>query len=391
MQSQGHDAYECEGLTNRVGHRYAQMAVMLAKDVRERCKQHAEERMPDSPDRTNSSNSDLPTSSSVTLDSQTATITALGDTNILGVPFGVPDNWHTTDRRTRQTSESDQLVVDIMSQHGNGVLKWTRDDHFLRGQLTLSMHESMPVGHGGSVLLPIRLSAQITDWLVDSPFHVSHVRPNGAWPMKQPTGHWLTSEQRTDNIERPLVFYHFVCANTDAGSVVFLSSQNSLALAKPNGFDVVLFRRDGWDQGNWLRRATIDFALMYCQSPTPQLLYEIAAAYTGSEFSHCSKLILENSAGIVTAIRKCGEELEVRIVEIEGCDKRRTMKFVWNIASIRKVNLLGETLEEFSNVLGETFEFPLRPYEIATFRILFSGRQSEYLPIDEYRTVWVGD
>lgn len=399
MMSQGHDAYECEGLTNRVGHRYAQMAIMLAKDVVDRCERHlgktAEAPAMQTAKRACQGEGVIAPSSAIygeMFDENTGELIELRlggkEDNVLGAPFGLPAGWK-ADAKPKIAEHDGGFIITtpISGPEGKGSLRWTIASGAPKGQLVLEI-EGMKTGLDNAIRLPVRCAKNVTRWRVDAPFSVEEVHPNGSWLTGQPAGHWLVSQQEDHWIERPLMHQSLVAADWDGGGIWLLSAQNNLALAREDGFDEVIFAWDAWDQGKHAKSATIDFQI----APTSGTLLNSgllaqAQLFQGIRFSEFLSI---SGRPCVTAIRKVGDELEVRLFEPDREYQSVELEFLWQIETARRVSFSGHPIEERVGLSGSKVRLNLRPCEIVTLRIMFAGKQTEYMPIDEYRDVWVG-
>lgn len=399
MMSQGHDAYECEGLTNRVGQRYAQMAILLAKDVVDRCEKHlgkpAEPPEMQTAKRAATGEGVIAPSSAIygeMFDENSGELIELRlggkKDNVLGAPIGLPKGWSPDAKPT--IAERDPgfiLTTPISGPEGKGILKWMIASGAPKGQLVLEIAR-MKTGLDNAIVLPVRCAQKVQRWRVDAPFSVEEAHPNGKWLTRQPTGHWLTSKQEDRWIERPLVHQSLIAADWDDGGILFLSAQNSLAFAHDDGFEEVIFAWDAWDQGRHAKSATIDFQI----APTSGTLRNSgllaqAQLFEGVRFS---EFLSVSGRPCITSIRKVGEELEVRLFEPDREEQSVELTFLWDIESARRVSLFGESVEDRLEFGGPKLCINLRACEIVTLRILFVGKRTEYMRIDEYRDVWVG-
>ncbi len=389
MQAQGHDAYECEGLTHRVGRRYAQSAIMLARDVLARCARHLRRRG-DLPPEEGGSKAPNEWSVRVEQDGQVA------DTGLL-LPVGMPQGWRAAAAPTSPVGG--MARTDLRSELGTGVLKTTFDKPgMVKFLLTLDFERLLEAGVLNGVRLPVRLARPVARYLVDSPFAVLDADPKGRWLHRQPSGDWLTSEQWEEWIERPLTFLNFVSMQAETGEVLFVSRQNTLALATENGMDVVLFVRDAWDEESVDRRVTTEFAIATLSEGATNLDRLLLAARAFCDELHPSLAARDGRSFLsisgnawLTCIRKAGEWLEVRLFETEGAASVVTLRFPWVVEKAHAVNLLGEPLDTPAvTVRGESVEVELGPRQIATLQFLFEGRRTEYPDLDSHRSVWVG-
>lgn len=408
LQSQGHDAYECEGLTNFAGHRYAQMALMLAQDVTRRCEHHLAERLaiePPAPSpppvQTVGDGLEARVGDAIArIRESDGALTFLGteSENLLAAPVGLPTGWGASGP-AKIAEFLDALVVttEIVGPDGaTGTLKWTLEGELaaVKGQLTIRLAAKLPEGILGGIRLPIRFPRSVKRWRVDSPFAVVDIQPNGEWLHRQPEGHWLTSPQRDEWIPNPIVHNELIAAEWDASGLLFVSSQNSLALACDDGFDEILFSCDAWDGNNWNRQATIDFGLAPLRSPTSlELLTLSRRILWGAHppFAYRGRHLFELVGNAhITCVRKVVEDLEIRLFETEGADASVTLDFPWDVESARLVDPLGEPAAGDVSWSGRGVSLDLAPRQIATLRILFRDLRTEYLDIDSHRSIWVG-
>lgn len=389
MQAQGHDAYECEGLTHRVGRRYAQTAIMLARDVLSRCAQHLRRR---GDTRAEESRTDLPNEWGERLQSDGQ----VAEPGLL-LPVGLPAGWRAASAPVSPVGGMARTA--LRSELGQGVMKATFDKPgIVKFLLTLDFERLPEPGILNGVRLPVRLTSQVKRYLVDSPLAVLDADPKGRWLHRQPSGDWLTSEQWEEWIERPITFLSFVSMQSDGGEVLFVSRQNTLALAVDDGMDAVLFVRDAWDEEAVDRRATIEFAIAKVPLNAKNLDRLMLAARAFLNDLHPSIATREGRSFLslggnawLTCVRKEGEWLEVRVFETEGAPGVATLRFPWVVEKAHAVNLLGEPMDvPLTTVKGDSLEVELRPYQIVTLHILFEGRRTEYPDIDSYREVWVG-
>ncbi|GIV01598.1 MAG: hypothetical protein KatS3mg015_0428 [Fimbriimonadales bacterium] len=386
MQSQGHDAYECEGLTHRAGRRYAQMATMLAKDVLDRAKTHLKQK-------------DLLRTADA--EAQPCPFQVLPDGRVadeLGIlePCLLPIGWR---RETEVASAAGSLRYDIGSEWGAGVQKVTAGaDGILRIQTTLALSRLPEAGILQSIRLSLTFRSEPRTFRADSPFLVTTVRPSGRWIHRQPTGDWLTSPQWEEWIENPLTFLTFFTVQTDRGEVLFASKQNTLALVRENAVEVVLFTRDAWDEDAVDRRATLDSAVALLPADATNLDRLVTAARAFLHPLHPS-LATRNGLSFasiqgpafVTCVRKEGEDVEVRLFETEGSAGEALLEFPWHVESATRVNLVGAEDGDLSPEFEDRrIALPLRPHQIVTLRIRFQGIRTQYPDIDRYRDVWVG-
>jgi hypothetical protein len=395
MQAQGHDAYECEGLTHKVGRRYAQTSIMLARDVLSRCKAHIYNKVRESP-----LDPLLPQTSESRYQESRYQINDDGtirDDNDLLLPFGLPIGWSASAGPTAPAANLSRTT--IHSELGTGVLKAAFDKPGMaKVLLTLDFERLPEPGILNGVRLPVRVAAPVKRYVVDSPFAVLDADPKGRWLHRQPAGDWLTSEQWEEWIERPITFLSFVSMQSEVGEALFVSRQNTLALATQDGMDVVLFVRDAWDEEKVDRRATIEFAIATVQPSATNLDRLLIAARAFHDELHPSIATREGRSFLsvsgnawLTCVRKESEWLEVRLFETEGAPGVATLRFPWAIEVARAVNLLGEPMEDQAVLIeGDSLEIRLRPHQIVTLQILFEGRRTEYPDIDAYRDVWVG-
>ncbi len=398
MMSQGHDAYECEGFTNRIGHRYAQMAIMFANDIVDRCAKHlgqpAEPPKPATQKKILRGDGLIAPNTAVygeAFDEKSGELVALrlgrGGENVLGAPVGLPSGWK-ADGPPNLVERNGQAVLTtpISGPEGRGTLKWTIAVGAPRGQLVLEV-DRVPTGVDRAITLPVRCAKPVERWRVDAPFSVEEIHPNGRWLTRQPTGHWLTSNQEDRWVERPIVHQSLISADWNGGGLLFLSGQNSLAFARDDGFDEVIFAWDAWDQGKHAKRATIDFQLVPSGSLLNSGLLAHAQLFEGIRFGD---FLSVTSRPCITSIRKVGEELELRLFEPDGESQEVEVRFLWEVESARRVDFFGESIDRPVSLSDDTIRIPLRAKEIATVRILFVGKRTEYMPIDEHRSVWVG-
>jgi hypothetical protein len=386
MMSQGHDAYECEGFTNRVGRRYAQMAIMLAKDVCDRCESALR--------RTGE------TIEEQSLPKLPAVFDESGELAFQS-PFlfklGMPTGWRPAGKTAiSETRDGVIATTPIESRFGTGTLKWHVGPAY-RLQLNFFLKEELPPGILGSIRLPLRLGRKAAAYFVGTPFCTERVEPHGRWLHRYPTGHWLTSEQAEEWIPSPICFTEFVCVEPEGAgrdAILIAASGTSLALALEDGLDLVVFGSDPWDQENWSRQATVDLAIAF-----PNLerdmgrLGEVARmAALGPNGSLVGMgPVMSASEGIrVTAVRKVGEELEVRLFEAAVSSGTAKLEFRWDVEAVRRVTPLGEPTDGDAVAGNRSVEIPVRAHEIATLRVAFRGKRTEHLPIDEFRSIWVG-
>ncbi|MCW5947259.1 MAG: hypothetical protein KIT74_09550 [Fimbriimonadales bacterium] len=399
MMSQGHDAYECEGFTNRIGHRFAQMAIMLAKDVVGRCEKHLG-RIADPPQPSTAKKilrGDGLIAPDVSMygeafDENTGELVSLrlgrGGENVLGAPVGLPSGWKSVSEPSLVERDGQAiLTTQISGPEGKGMLKWTIATGAPRGQLVLEI-DRMRCGVDNAITLPIRCAKPIERWRVDAPFSIEEVHPHGKWLTRQPTAHWLTSTQEDRWVVRPIVHQTLISADWNGGGLLFLSAQNSLAVAQDDGFDEVIFAWDAWDQGKYAKSATIDFQLYPSGSLLNSGLLAHSQLFLKLGFGEFLQIL--GGRPCITAIRKVGEELELRLFEPDGEEQEVELGFLWEIENVRRVDLFGETVKRPADSFENRVRLTLKPKEIATLRILFVGKRTEYLPIDEYRSVWVG-
>lgn len=390
MQSQGHDAYECEGLTHRVGRRFAQMSIMLARDVLARCKHHLHER------------DLLPTTQEDCLamplvDWSVGEDGLARDLGGLLKPVGLPLGWESQGSPT--TPHAGMYRTTIASELGTGVLKVTTNKSGLaKFLLTLDFTRLPDPGILAGVRLPVNLEEPIKTWLVDSPFAVVTTNPQGKWLHRQPSGDWLTSKQWEEWIERPITFLNFVSMQTVRGEILFISRQNTLAIATDDGMDVVLFVRDAWDGAIVDRSASVEFALacpQQCITNLDRLLLATSAFYNEDHPSLATRngrsFLSVTGNAFVTCVRKEGEWMEVRLFETEGANSTACLNFPWVVERAIVVDLLGEPVKDAHlSVAKHAVELRLRPHQIVTLRLLFEGVRTEYPDLDAYRDVWVG-
>lgn len=410
LLSQGHDAFECQGLTDHVGRRYAQTALMLSKDVVRRSEKRLDEAFGKEertaiPWKCNEESKRLfikNTHSNTTISLETGKIEQieLYGSSFLSEPFGLPlHSKVTVPPRVVKRPEGLFVISEFEFPCGEGVLKWhaSLDHAFLHGQIMLRIHEKPKAGILESVFLPLRPSFPVRNWKADTPFAVVRLHPNGKWLHRQPTGHWLTSPQIEEWIPKPLVHQSFVYLEGEKGGLQYISAQNSLALAKENGMDAVLYNVDAWDGDNSLSQATLDFALIphLPNVENKELLNcaEIALGWhpLGKETKGRNFLlsILQGKA-FLSAVRKVGEELEIRLFETEGEEQEICLLFPWKIETARCVTPLGKDFDKVLEAENTSIRFSLSPYEILTMRLLFEGKRTEYFDIDSYRNIWVG-
>lgn len=390
MQAQGHDAYECEGLTHRVGRRYAQMAIMLARDVLSRCRAHLRHKA-------GITTEDAPSPQTSKSPYRINDDGTISDDSGLIVLFGLPIGWSAASPPTSPVGG--MARTNLRSALGTGVLKTTFDKPgMVKFLLTLDFERLPEAGVLNGVRLPVRLAAPVTRYLVDSPFAVLDADPRGKWLHRQPSNDWLTSEQWEEWIERPITFLNFVSMQSDRGEILFVSRQNTLALAVDDGMDVVLFVRDAWDEEAVDRRATIEFAIAKVPPNATNLARLLLAARAFHDDLNPSiatregRSFLSLSGNVwLTCVRKVGEWLEVRFFETEGAPGVATLRFPWVVEKAHAVKLLGEPIDSVPmTVEGSSLEVELRPYQIVTLNLLFEERRTEYPDIDSYREVWVG-
>ena len=412
MQSQGHDAYECEGLTNRVGHRFAQTAIMLAQDVCYRCESHlskhygkkSQEQSCQPVIAANALECDLGESSAkISLEMGYLTEIAFKEneshTQILEKPIGILDGWRLSSEPKLSKHQNGVIVTsEFTHENGKCILKWQYDyTKTLKGQLVFQLEKKLKTGIMNSIMFPIRLSKEIQNWKINTPFAVVETLPQGVWLHKQPTGDWLTSDQHEEWIPSPLCFLHFFLAQTDSYSIQFITSQNSLAIANQKGFDVVLFGHDAWDEDKVGLSATIDFSIVTYQKNVKNktLLSESSRILFHEPFEQLvfngTKFIALSGNAFISSIRKAGEDMEVRLFETEGQTSKTKLTFLWEIESVKAVDLLANPIEKVFQAKGNTLQLELKPHEILTLRVLFKGKRTEYPDIDSYRSIWVGE
>lgn len=408
--SQGHDAFECQGLTDHVGRRFAQTAIMLSQDIIRRCGKRLDEvfgkRQSEPTPREYEEDAEhlfiKNANSKTTISLKTGEIIEmeLEGFSFLSEPFGLPTNAKSTaSPRVIKRAEGLFVISEFVIPCGGGVLKWhiSHENEFLRGQIMLQFQEKPKTGILESVFLALRPSFSVRAWKVDTPFAVVHLHPNGEWLHRQPTGHWLTSPQIEERIPRPLVHQSFVFLQGERGGIQYVSAQNSLALAKENGMDEVLYNVDAWDGENWLSQATLDFALIpHLHNVSNRKLLECAELALGwhplgkeTRGKNFLVSILEGNA-FLSAVRKVGEELEIRLFETEGKGGKIHLLFPWKMEIARAVSPLGDDFDKSLEIEKSSIRFSLSPYEILTLRLLFEGKRTEYFDIDSYRNIWVG-
>lgn len=412
MQSQGHDAYECEGLTNRVAHRFAQTAIMLAQDVCHRCEPHLSKHYGKTSQEqsfqpvigANALECDLGESSAmISLESGYLTEIVFkkneSQIRILDKPIGMLDGWKLISQPKLSKYENSVVVAsEFTNDKGKCILKWQYDyTKTLKGQIVFQLEKKLNTGIMNSIMLPIRLSEEIQNWKINTPFAVVETQPQGVWLHKQPTGDWLTSDQREEWIPSPLCFLHFFFAQTDSYSMQFITSQNSLALANQKGFDVVLFGHDAWDEDKVGMSATIDFSVVPYQKNVKNktLLSESSRILFYEPFEQLgfngTKFLTLSGNAFISSIRKVGEDMEVRLFETEGQTSKTKLTFLWEIESVKAVDLLANPIEKVFQAQGNTLQLELKSHEILTLRVLFKGKRTEYPDIDSYRSIWVGE
>lgn len=412
MQSQGHDAYECEGLTNRVGHRFAQTAIMLAQDLCHRCESHLSKYYGKTSQKPSfQPNIDASTlecdlgesSAKISLESGYLTEITLKENGsqiqILDKPIGVLDGWKLCSTPKLSKRQNGVIVTsEFANKKGKCTLKWQYEyTKTLKGQFVFQLEEKLSAGIMNSVMLPVQLSQEIQNWKINTPFAVVETQPQGEWLHRQPTGDWLTSDQREEWIPSPLCFLHFLLAQTDSYSLQFISSQNSLALANQNGFDVVLFGHDAWDGDNVGMSATVDFSIVAYQKKVKNktLLSQSTSILFHKTFEQLdfngTKFISLSGNVFASSIRKVGEDMEIRLFETEGQTSKAELTFLWEIEDVKAVDLLANPFEKSFQINENTLQLELKPHEILTLRVLFKGKRTEYPDIDSYRSIWVGE
>lgn len=401
--SQGHDAYECEGLTHGAGYRYAQMAIMLAQDVIGACRRKLKERLPavELPAVRSALHGDLIHASVGEAEFQISQATGklnqirYKGVDILSDPVGLPDEWLPLERaRVEERNGAIVVVSKYTRGQSKATMKWEVDPaaEMIRGQITFQLEEPLLPGLRGAILLPIRLAERVTRYRVDSPFAVTEVHPNGEWLIRQPTGHWLTSEQRDEYVPRPITHHHFIAVEGQRCGLQYFSSQNSLAIAQKSGFDAALFVHDAWDGERVSMSATVDFGLWPgANIGNTDLLFRSDAYIFREQFLHRAAFVPILGDAHITAIRKVGEELEIRLFETEGQTQDLLLHFLWDVELVRFIDLLGMEIVRHHSISGRQLRFQVGPREIATVRVLFVGKRTENLDLDEHRSIWVGD
>jgi len=408
--SQGHDAFECQGLTDHVGRRYAQTAIMLSQDVLRRCEKRLDEVFGESDRKAVHREIEEKGKRLFLKGAKGKTVISLetGEVNeievegfsFLSEPFGLPLHAKViAPPRVVKRTDGVFVISDFAIPCGYGILKWhvSHDNEFLRGQIMLQFHEKPKTGILESVFLPLRPSFPVRAWKADTPFAVVRLHPNGEWLHRQPTEHWLTSPQIEEWIPKPIPYQSFVSLEGEKGWLQYISAQNSLALAKENGMDAVLFNVDAWDGDNWLSRATLDFALVpHARNVSNAELLECAEFALGwmplgkEQRGEHFLLSIQEGKAFLTAVRKVGEELEIRLFETEGKRQSIRLRYSWKIETARAVTPLGKDSDKSFEIEKDSISFSLSPHEILTLRLLFEGKRTEYLDIDSYRDLWVG-
>lgn len=396
--SQGHDAYECEGLTHSAGMRYAQSALMLARDVIEACEPLVESVAATTIQLSHGSDElDCSLTAGETqfllLRGMLVSMKHRGCELLSDSGLAIEGYKFTKSSPIVERVGSIIQVSEFEGELGSLNIKWEIDPHHeaIRGQLNFDFNELPACGIEGAIKLAVKFSDKVTRWRVDSPFAVCDVRPNGQWLLRQPTGHWLTSAQMDQSVERPLCHHDFIAAEFGGQGVQYVSSQNSLALAQDDGFDAIVFVNDAWDQGRTAKSATINFALAPCRDMTNlELLKQAESILTRTKSLRKSKLVECFGNALVTGIRKIGEELEVRLFETEGQPATVELRFPWPVERVQRVDLLGNAAGSCS-ATGTSLSIELKAREIVTLRILFVGKRTEYMDLEPYRSIWVGD
>lgn len=397
LQSQGHDAYECEGLTNFAGKRYAQLSLMRSKDVQKRCEQHLFKQNIGSVENYFIIKDPLQAEGlevEFGRDGQANKICFNGN-NLVASPVGLPRGWFASKTPVKIERKGTTIVTtEIKSNFAEGTLKWTYNPNeiALKGQLNLFFKSKPEPGILKSVTLPIRTPQPVKKFLVDSPFAVTEVHPNGLWVHRQPSGYWLTSQQWEEWIKNPITYLSFICLQSQDIGLQYVSRQNVLAIGQENGFDAVIFGYDAWDQENWRNNATCDFAILPAFDISKKSLLERSANVWARRFNFNGYTFVScEGNAFITGIRRVGEECEIRCFETEGETSKIEFMFPWEIAMIRKINLMGETLELVETAYNNKAQLQMQPYEIVSLRVKFKGKEVEYPPIKEYRSIWVGE
>lgn len=373
LLSQSKLAYQYEGKTNSIGTRFAQTALLHARDVTLFCEKQLGQTKSIRGFRfavrdksiVEKKQGELTYSYS---DGMFLAVVSLADGQLeslkvdgiefLGAPVGIPSGWYVSgSTRISENETHTFLVTPLKSELGEAVLKWTfvHGDFSVQGQITFQLH-SMPVaGIENSIFLPIRVPEPVDSFSFDLPFRVETSAP----------------------ADESICHQNFVAINWKENCLLYTSDQSSLAIKKENGLDSVLYGCDEADGDYFNKHATVDFALSPIIDAKPfELIEESLRIIEGRledvprfGFGDLQLFEVETTASI-SSVRFVNGELETRLFDSSGECADAVFTFPWDIDTASRVSPLGELIRE-QPFLKNNLAVALEPYETVTVRVQF--------------------
>ncbi len=291
-------------------------------------------------------------------------------------------------------------------------------------------------GMNAGVKIEFEPFAEDISLIVDSPYAVHEVHPNGSGLKKYPKGDWMTSEQWFETVENPFHSTSFVdLACADGSGLMIVHEASQQWFRTPAGVANLLTMRDPWDNGLYRPRLHKGFWLAPHGSWSnrdrwrtartllnPPLQREDAAWSRSALVPEVDmpvsfgglELVADHS--LVTAFYResedAGKHVEgyagegmgyptiVRIVEFNGVGETVILKLPREVAAAYKTNLLGGDRQPLATSPTEppsyspegwswtAIEVSLRPYEIATLYVDLVQARKQTRDLDAKREVW---
>jgi D-aminopeptidase len=101
-----------------------------------------------------------------------------------------------------------------------------------------------------------------------------------------------------------------------------------------------------------------------------------------SSAKEVSSLLTTSDNVIVEAVRREGEEIEVRMAEAFGRSGEAELKLHLSHSAARLTNLVGQTIQKLNS--GGVYRFPVRPQQIVTLRFKTEKPVAAIVPLTDW-------
>jgi alpha-mannosidase len=251
----------------------------------------------------------------------------------------------------------------------------------------------------------------------DHPYGITEIEPSRDFTRKYPTGHWMTSEQVYEQVERPFTALSLLDIHDGSTGLLYLHNGNQSMQKTVNGVEMTLTMNDPWDGDYFVPKldsrlrvvphGALDNAsrYRYAQEFTRPVLTSPTSSPDAEDASakEFAPIRCRSTSTLVTALYRdasdAGDELShyalpsvrfplvIRLVEWNGNSDTATLQVSGRINRCMRTNLLGEEIEELEPQANEIC-LSLSPFEIATLYLDIDEARKVEQDLDAYRHVW---